>query len=107
MVAFVLVFFEGDVLSGTSSSGTHHAGVLEGWFGDHWWNGRLFVLLVTTLCVFAPLACFKRIGELLLLLSGIDTRTLSFHRLVNLIQEMLGCFTVLYVICHYITTYST
>lgn len=63
-VLIVYMIIIGDVLSGTSSSGTHHAGVLEGWFGDHWWNGRLFVLLVTTLCVFAPLACFKRIDSL-------------------------------------------
>jgi sodium-coupled neutral amino acid transporter 2 len=54
----------GDVLSGTSSSGTHHAGVLEGWFGAHWWNGRAFILLVTSLGVFAPLASFKRIDSL-------------------------------------------
>jgi sodium-coupled neutral amino acid transporter 2 len=64
-VNFLWILFpllEGDVLSGTSSSGDHHAGVLEGWFGEHWWNGRTFVLSVTTLCIFAPLACFKRIG---------------------------------------------
>lgn len=54
----------GDVLSGTTSAGIHHAGVLEGWFGEHWWNGRFFVLLVTTLLVFSPLACFKRVGQL-------------------------------------------
>lgn len=54
----------GDVLSGTSSSGVHHSGILEGWFGEHWWNGRFFVLLLTTLLVFAPLACFKRIDSL-------------------------------------------
>ncbi|XP_041014176.1 amino acid transporter AVT6A-like isoform X1 [Juglans microcarpa x Juglans regia] len=53
-----------DVLSGTSSSGVHHAGVLEGWFGEQWWNSRTFVLLVTTIVVFAPLACFKRIDSL-------------------------------------------
>lgn len=58
----VLFDFEGDVLSGTSSSGVHHSGILEGWFGEHWWNGRFFVLLLTTLLVFAPLSCFKRIG---------------------------------------------
>ncbi|KAI8529316.1 hypothetical protein RHMOL_Rhmol12G0215900 [Rhododendron molle] len=28
---------DGDVLSGTTSSVVHHAGVLEGWFGVHWW----------------------------------------------------------------------
>ena len=53
----------GDVLSGTSSAGIHHFGLLEEWFGAHWWNGRFFVLTVTTLAVFAPLASFKRVGE--------------------------------------------
>lgn len=62
---FILFFpflDEGDVLSGTSASGVYHAGVLQGWRGEQWWNGRAFVLLATTLCVFAPLGCFKRIG---------------------------------------------
>ncbi|KAF5182063.1 Amino acid transporter [Thalictrum thalictroides] len=54
----------GDVLSGTSASGVHHAGLLEGWFGVHWWSGRFFVLVVTTLAIFAPLACFKRVDSL-------------------------------------------
>ncbi|XP_059449503.1 amino acid transporter AVT6A-like [Corylus avellana] len=63
-VLIVYMIIIGDVLSGTSSSGDHHAGVLEGWFGEHWWNGRTFVLSVTTLCIFAPLACFKRIDSL-------------------------------------------
>ncbi|KAG6779250.1 hypothetical protein POTOM_015623 [Populus tomentosa] len=63
-VLIVYMIIIGDVLSGTSSSGSHHAGVLEGWFGEHWWNARTFVLLVTTLAVFSPLACFKRIDSL-------------------------------------------
>ncbi|KAD4888032.1 hypothetical protein E3N88_20105 [Mikania micrantha] len=54
----------GDVLSGTTSDGIHHAGVLQGWFGVHWWNSRFFVLLVTTLGIFAPLASLKRIDSL-------------------------------------------
>ncbi|XP_020234243.1 amino acid transporter AVT6A [Cajanus cajan] len=55
----------GDVISGTaSSSGSHHSGVLEGWFGVHWWTGRTFILLFTTVAVFAPLSCFKRIDSL-------------------------------------------
>ena len=54
---------EGDVLSGTSSSGDHHMGILEGWFGVHWWTDRSYVVLFTTLAIFAPLARFKRIGE--------------------------------------------
>ncbi|XP_049385055.1 amino acid transporter AVT6A-like isoform X1 [Solanum stenotomum] len=63
-VLIVYMIIIGDVLSGTTSSGTHHAGVLEGWFGVQWWNGRFFILLVTTLGVFAPLACLKRIDSL-------------------------------------------
>jgi sodium-coupled neutral amino acid transporter 2 len=63
-VLIVYMIIIGDVLSGTSSSGVHHSGVLEGWFGDQWWNGRTVVLTVTTLCIFAPLACFKRIDSL-------------------------------------------
>lgn len=62
LVVYMIII--GDVLSGTSSSGVHHSGVLERWFGDHWWNGRFFILLVTTLTVFAPLACFKRVDSL-------------------------------------------
>ncbi|KAI5665780.1 hypothetical protein M9H77_15633 [Catharanthus roseus] len=63
-VLVVYMIIIGDVLSGTTSSGTHHAGVLEGWFGVHWWNGRFFVLLITTLGIFAPLASLKRIDSL-------------------------------------------
>ncbi|WOL17185.1 hypothetical protein Cni_G25974 [Canna indica] len=63
-VLIVYMIIIGDVVSGTSSSGYHHSGVLEGWFGQHWWTGRFFVLLVSMLAVFAPLACFKRVDSL-------------------------------------------
>ncbi|MQM02979.1 hypothetical protein Taro_035750 [Colocasia esculenta] len=63
-VLIVYMIIVGDVLSGTTSSGVRHSGVLEGWFGLHWWTGRFFVLLVTTLVVFLPLACFKRLDSL-------------------------------------------
>lgn len=63
-VLVVYMIIIGDVLSGTTSSGIHHAGVLEGWFGVQWWNGRTIVLLVTTLGIFAPLASLKRIDSL-------------------------------------------
>lgn len=63
-VLVVYMIIIGDVLSGTTSDGIHHSGVLEGWFGVHWWNGRFFVLTVTTLGVFAPLASLKRIDSL-------------------------------------------
>ncbi|CAI9109934.1 OLC1v1009876C2 [Oldenlandia corymbosa var. corymbosa] len=63
-VLIVYMIIIGDVLSGTTSSGIHHPGVLEGWFGVHWWNGRTSILLITTLAVFAPLASLKRIDSL-------------------------------------------
>ncbi|KAH6791263.1 Transmembrane amino acid transporter family protein [Perilla frutescens var. frutescens] len=63
-VLVVYMIIIGDVLSGTTSDGIHHAGVLEGWFGEQWWTGRFFVLLVTTLAIFAPLASLKRIDSL-------------------------------------------
>ncbi|CAH9096496.1 unnamed protein product [Cuscuta epithymum] len=62
LVVYMIII--GDVLSGTSSDGVHHAGVLEGWFGEQWWTGRHFLLLVITLLVFAPLAFCKRIDSL-------------------------------------------
>ncbi|XP_058747644.1 amino acid transporter AVT6A-like [Vicia villosa] len=64
LVTAFVCHYNGDVLSGTSSSGIHHFGVLEGWFGEHWSTGRTFVLFVTTIVVFAPLGFFKRIDSL-------------------------------------------
>ncbi|XWS70996.1 hypothetical protein CRYUN_Cryun03dG0098800 [Craigia yunnanensis] len=62
-VLSVYVINIGDVISGKSSIGVHHAGVLEGWFGKHWWNWRTFDLIVSTLGIFSPLACFKCIDK--------------------------------------------
>ncbi|CAK7326432.1 unnamed protein product [Dovyalis caffra] len=63
-VLIVYMIIIADVLSGTSSSGVHHAGVLEEWFGNQWWNGRTFLLLFVTIFIFSPLACFKHIDSL-------------------------------------------
>ncbi|GAB2288986.1 Amino acid transporter avt6a [Dionaea muscipula] len=63
-VLIVYMIIIGDVLSGTSSDGIHHPGVFESWFGEQWWSTRTFVLLFTTLGVFAPLAWLKRIDSL-------------------------------------------
>ncbi|XP_078431581.1 amino acid transporter AVT6A-like [Wolffia australiana] len=63
-VLIIYVIIVGDVLSGTSSNGVHHQGILEERLGVHWWTGRFFVLLITTLVVFLPLACFRRIDSL-------------------------------------------
>lgn len=50
-ILIVYMIIIGDVLSGTSSSGVHHVGLLERWFAPHWWNDRTFAMLITTLCV--------------------------------------------------------
>ncbi|TVU32875.1 hypothetical protein EJB05_24638 [Eragrostis curvula] len=63
-VLTVYMIIIGDVLSGTSTTGVHHSGIFEGWFGPHLWNSRPIVLLATTLLVFAPLVSFKRLDSL-------------------------------------------
>ncbi|KAF0935993.1 hypothetical protein E2562_037756 [Oryza meyeriana var. granulata] len=63
MVVYMIII--GDVLSGKSSSGgVHHHGVIEGWFGPNRWNSRFSILIIVTLGVFTPLACFKRVDSL-------------------------------------------
>ncbi|KAL6135462.1 hypothetical protein ACLB2K_067690 [Fragaria x ananassa] len=53
-----------DVLSGsTSLHGVHHTGILEGWFGEHWWTSRAFVLVAVTIIIFIPLMFFERIDS--------------------------------------------
>eukprot|EP00249_Psilotum_nudum_P013451 c24339_g1_i1 orf=465-1808(-) len=55
----------GDVLSGSTSSGVHHTGVLEEWAGGStWWNGRVFVIFATTVLIFLPLSSFKHVDSL-------------------------------------------
>ncbi|CAK8533344.1 unnamed protein product [Lathyrus sativus] len=62
LIVYMIII--GDVISGTTSNGIHHSGILEGWFGFHWWTGRTFVLVFTTLAIFAPLVSLKRIDSL-------------------------------------------
>lgn len=54
----------GDVLSGTVSDDVQHPGLMQEWFGDRWWTARSFVLILTTVFVFAPLISFKRVDSL-------------------------------------------
>ncbi|KAM3240802.1 hypothetical protein ACQJBY_054062 [Aegilops geniculata] len=62
MIVYMIII--GDVLSGTSTTGVHHRGIFEGWFGPHLWNSHPVVLLATTIFVFAPLVSFKRLDSL-------------------------------------------
>ncbi|KAJ8647705.1 hypothetical protein MRB53_000728 [Persea americana] len=54
----------GDVLSGSKAEGTVHLGVLQEWFGVHWWNSRAVVLLFIALFVMLPLLLLRRVESL-------------------------------------------
>lgn len=62
LVVYMIII--GDVLSGTWSDGVYHLGVIQEWFGQHWWNTRSVLMLLTTLLVFSPLISFKRVDSL-------------------------------------------
>ncbi|KAF9621511.1 hypothetical protein IFM89_022529 [Coptis chinensis] len=62
LVVYMIII--GDVLSGMSSDGVHHSGLVEEWFGQNWWTSRPILLLLTTLFIFAPLISFKRVDSL-------------------------------------------
>ncbi|KAI3705674.1 hypothetical protein L1987_75913 [Smallanthus sonchifolius] len=61
----------GDVLSGDQSGAESvHLGVLQEWFGIHWWNTRAVAILFIVLFVMLPLVLFRRV-ELLSMSSAV------------------------------------
>ncbi|KAF2296381.1 hypothetical protein GH714_037654 [Hevea brasiliensis] len=54
----------GDVLSGNVHEGSVHLGVLQEWFGIHWWNSRAFALFFIVVFVILPLVSFRRVESL-------------------------------------------
>ncbi|XP_039691076.1 amino acid transporter AVT6B isoform X2 [Medicago truncatula] len=114
-ILIVYMIIIGDVISGTTSGGIHHPGILEGWFGVHWWTGRTFVVVFTTLAVFGPLVSLKRIAVLFLVIAGgisiikIISGRIGMPRLFPVITDVdsvFDLFTVFPVlmtayICHY------
>lgn len=50
----------GDVFSGKGE----HLGVLQEWFGIHWWNSRYLSILLTVLLVMLPLVLYRRVESL-------------------------------------------
>ncbi|KAK1416443.1 hypothetical protein QVD17_32234 [Tagetes erecta] len=61
----------GDVLSGEQSGeGSIHLGVLQEWFGIHWWNTRAVAILFIVVFVMLPLVLFRRV-ELLSMSSAV------------------------------------
>ena len=53
----------GDVLSGKQGGGEVHLGILQQWFGVHWWTSREFALIVILVFVMLPLVLYKRVGK--------------------------------------------
>uniref|UniRef100_A0A5B7BIV2 Amino acid transporter transmembrane domain-containing protein n=2 Tax=Davidia involucrata TaxID=16924 RepID=A0A5B7BIV2_DAVIN len=56
----------GDVLCGDQPEpeGSGHLGILQEWFGIHWWNSRAFALLFIVVFVMLPLVLFRRVESL-------------------------------------------
>ncbi|CAO1946436.1 unnamed protein product [Urochloa humidicola] len=60
----VYLIIVADVLSGAADGGGDaHAGVLQEWFGRHWWTGREMVLVVVA-AILLPLVLRKRVDSL-------------------------------------------
>ncbi|XP_019158252.1 PREDICTED: putative sodium-coupled neutral amino acid transporter 7 [Ipomoea nil] len=51
----------GDVLCG---NGTEHMGILQEWFGIHWWNSRSFSIFLVVIFVMLPLVLYRRVESL-------------------------------------------
>ncbi|KAI3783509.1 hypothetical protein L1987_42593 [Smallanthus sonchifolius] len=61
----------GDVLSGDQSGEESvHLGILQEWFGIHWWNTRAVAILFIVVFVMLPLILFRRV-ELLSMSSAV------------------------------------
>ncbi|KAH9309406.1 hypothetical protein KI387_037317 [Taxus chinensis] len=63
-ILIIYMIIIGDVVSGTSSNGVHHTGLLEEWFGVCWWTGRTSAMFLTTVLILAPLVSFRHVDSL-------------------------------------------
>ncbi|XP_068315963.1 amino acid transporter AVT6C-like [Pyrus communis] len=61
IIYFIII---GDVLCGSQSGGTLHLGILQEWFGIHWWNSRAWALLFVAVFVMLPLVLLRRVDSL-------------------------------------------
>ena len=58
----------------TQSGGTLHLGILQEWFGIHWWNSRPFALLFVAIFVMLPLVLLRRVGQYSLIQIKVDVQ---------------------------------
>lgn len=57
-----MIFLIGDVLCGNEFKGSTHLGILQEWFGIHWWTCRAFALLIVAIFIMLPLVMLRRVG---------------------------------------------
>lgn len=62
LIIFLIII--GDVLSGNQQGDLVHLGVLQEWFGIHWWNTRAPALLFIVIFFLLPLVLFRRVESL-------------------------------------------
>ncbi|KAH9604603.1 hypothetical protein KSS87_013378 [Heliosperma pusillum] len=62
LVIYLIII--GDVLTGSSSGGTVHSGILQEWFGYYWWTTRKFSLSIVAVVVLLPLVLLRRVDSL-------------------------------------------
>lgn len=63
-VLIVYLIILGDVLCGNDINGDTHLGILQQWFGIHWWTCRAFALLIVALFIMLPLVMLRRVDSL-------------------------------------------
>ncbi|KAK2377277.1 amino acid transporter AVT6B [Trifolium repens] len=63
-VLIVYFIILGDVLCGNEFNGSTHLGILQQWFGIHWWTCRAFSLLIVALFIMLPLVMLRRVDSL-------------------------------------------
>ncbi|KAK9683655.1 hypothetical protein RND81_10G156700 [Saponaria officinalis] len=62
LVIYLIII--GDVLTGSSSGGTVHTGILQEWFGYYWWTTRELSLFVVAILILLPLVLLRRVDSL-------------------------------------------
>ncbi|XP_021732583.1 amino acid transporter AVT6C-like [Chenopodium quinoa] len=62
LIVYLIIL--GDVFSGSENGESIHLGVLQEWFGSHWWNARPYALFFIVVFILLPLALFRRVESL-------------------------------------------
>ncbi|CAO2816984.1 unnamed protein product [Amaranthus hypochondriacus] len=62
LIVYLIIL--GDVFSGNEHGESLHLGILQEWFGVHWWNARPYALLCIVVFILLPLALYRRVESL-------------------------------------------